>query len=297
MAIDLRQLRYFATVVEEGHFGRAAKRLGIKQPPLSQQIQRLEAALGFRLLHRKPKVEPTEPGRVLWLETRQLLRQMDAALDATRNAGRGESGTLTIGLTSSMMLTRLAEFISVFRQRHPHVMLRLRELPSVAQPAEIRAGTINVGFAREPVPTSGLIIEPILHEPFLVMLPPEHPLAKRSALRLTQLKDEPFVLFPRAEAPAVHDRILGLCRAAGFTPHITQETGDWVTIIGLVAAGLGVSLAPASFERVQWGNIIYRPLRPRTEPTHIAMCYRAEEQSSPTMSRFIEIVHERASTR
>lgn len=286
---DLRQLRYFVAVVEEGHFGRAAERLGIKQPPLSRQVKALEESLGCRLLRRRPRVEPTEAGRVLWTEARRLLGHWESALEATRLAGRGERGTVAIGLTSSMMLTAVADLIPRLRERHPGVVLNLSEVPSALQSEALYSRSIDVGFQREPSPLEGLVFEPVVREPFLVALPASHRMTERARLRLASLAGEPFVLFPRRVAPRLSDRVIGMCQSAGFAPDVVQETGDWITILGLVSAGLGVTLVPESIGRLQWPRVQYRPLSPRGVTTEIAMGFR-EESLRPPVTQFVHLV-------
>jgi DNA-binding transcriptional LysR family regulator len=293
-AIELRHLRYFVTVAEELHFGRAAQRLGMAQPPLSQQIQRLETLVGYQLFERKPRVALTESGKVLLTAARRTLLQVEQGVDATRRAGRGESGTLTVGFAASAMLTAVPRVFRVYRDRFPEVDLRLREMSTSAQLEALKAGIIDVGFLREPTVDESLIAEPVVREPFVVVLPPEHALRTRSRLPLEALAGEPFVLFPRFVAPTLYDQVIELCRSAGFHPKRVQEAQEWLTIVSLVDTGLGVSLVPASFERLGWGGVSYHPLEPEGSRTTIALCRRREEPS-PTVVSFIEVTRERMS--
>ena len=290
-SVELRHLRYFAAVAEELHFGRAARRLGIAQPPLSQQIQRLEETLGCALFTRRPRVALTPAGEALLAVARRALAQVAQGLDATRRAGRGEAGTLTVGFAASTMLGVLPAVVGAYRERFPAVELRLRELSTGAQTEALRDGTIDVGFLREPWPHEALVREPLLREPLVAVLPPGHPLAARRRLPLSALAEEPFVHFPREVAPTLHDQLMALCRAAGFAPRVVQVAQEWLTIVGLVESGLGVSLAPASFRRLRWGGVRYLPLSPRGMLTTIALC-RPRGVPSPTADNFLRVVRE-----
>ena len=290
--IELRHLRYFVTVAEELHFGRAARRLQMAQPPLSQQINRLEALVGYSLFERKPRVALTEPGKVLLAAARRILLQVEQGVDATRRAGRGETGTLTVGFAASAMLTALPDTFRAYRDRFPQVDLRLREMSTSAQLEALKAGIIDVGFVREPTLDESLVAEPVVREPFVVALPPDHPLRVHPRLPLGVLADEPFVLFPRFVAPTLYDQVIALCRSGGFHPRQVQEAQEWLTIVSLVDAGLGVSLVPASFQRLGWGGVSYRPLEPEGSRTTIALCRRGEEPS-PALDAFVRVTRER----
>ena len=274
-AIELRHLRYFTAVAEELHFGRAAERLGIAQPPLSQQIKGLEGLVGCLLFERRPQVRLTPAGEALLEVARRTLAQVEEGLELTRRAGRGETGMITVGFAASILTTALPEILRTYREQYPGVELRLRELSSAAQAAALADGSIDVGFVREAVVQgSELICEPILREEFVVVLPPAHPLAEREQLPLIDIAEEPFVHFPRAVAPALFDQIADACGRAGFRPRVVQEAQEWLTILGLVEAGLGVSLVPASFRRLRWGGVQYRPLGPPREFTGVFVCRR-----------------------
>lgn len=286
--IELRHLRYFAAVAEELHFGRAAERLGIAQPPLSQQIKSLEEFVGYALFERRPQVRLTTAGEALLEVARRTLAQVEEGLELTRRAGRGEAGRITVGFAASILTTTLPEILRNYREQFPGVELRLRELSSAAQAAALAEGGIDVGFVREAavVPGSDLVCEPILREEFVAVLPPAHTLAGREQLPLVDLAEEPFVHFPRAVAPALFDQIAEACGRAGFRPRVVQEAQEWLTIIGLVEAGLGVSLVPASFRRLRWGGVQYRPLGPQREFTDIFVCWR----SAPVVPAVLPLV-------
>lgn len=288
-AVELRHLRYFLAVAEELHFGRAAERLGIAQPPLSQQIKSMEELVGHALFERKPRVRLTPAGEALLDVARRTLAQVEEGLDLARRAGRGEEGKVTVGFAASILTTTLPEILRTYRERYPGVELRLLELSSAAQAAALADGSIDVGFVREAVGQGGgLLCEPVFREEFVAVLPPSHALAKRRQLPLGDLAEEPFVHFPRAVAPALFDQIAEACRRAGFRPRVVQEAREWLTILGLVEAGLGVSLVPSSFCMLQWGGVQYRPLGPPREFTDVFVCWRPAP-AVPAVARLVEI--------
>jgi DNA-binding transcriptional LysR family regulator len=291
--LELRHLRYFVVTAEELHFGRAAARLGIAQPALSQQVGRMEALLGCALFTRRPRVALTPAGLALLDTARRALAQVRQGVEATRRAGRGEAGVLTVGFAASVMLSVLPAVIRAYRERHPGVELRLREMSTSAQVQALRDGTIDVGFLREPWPDEAIFCEPVVREPYVAVLPPEHPLTGRPRIPLAELAGEPFVHFPREVAPTLHDQVMALCRAAGFAPRVVQVAQEWLTIVGLVESGLGVSLAPASFRRLRWGGVRYVPLSPRGLLTTVALC-RPRGVVSPTVEGFVRVAREAA---
>jgi DNA-binding transcriptional LysR family regulator len=258
--MDLRQLRYFLTVAEELHFGRAAERLGIAQPPLTLTIQKLERDLGCPLLVRGRTTQLTEAGAKLAGEARLLLEQAEHAAEATRRVARGESGELRVGVPPSVMLTTLPAAIRAYRRRYPHVAFTLREMGTAALEQALLQRTIDLGFLRESKGPQSVRSDLFLTEPLVAVFPAAHPLAKQKALRLQALRKEPFVFFPRRIGPAFHDVLLGECGDAGFVPNIVQEATQWQTVISLVEAGLGVSIAPACVEKFGWPGVVYRRL-------------------------------------
>jgi DNA-binding transcriptional LysR family regulator len=288
--MDLRQLRYFVAVAEELHFGRAAERVGIAQPPLTQQIQKLERELGCRLFARGRKTQLTEPGVVLLEEASLILGQADRALEVTRRAARGEAGQLTVGVPPSVMLSGLPGAIRKYRERYPNVGFTLRELSTTAIEDAVRSGAIDLGFLREAQPGGLLSSEVVLKEPVIAVLPASHPLANRNGCRLGSLKGEPFVLFPRRLGPDLHDRLLEFCAKAGFAPNVVQEATQWQTVVSLVEAGMGVSLAPACVRKFRWRGVVYRPVPGAC--TAVSACWRAEGLS-PAAASFLKLVKAR----
>src|SRR5258708_4679460 len=244
----LLHLRYFVTVAEELHFGRAAGKLHISQPPLSMQIRALENELGVTLFNRtQRRVSLTQAGAALLGEARHILARVEQAVLMTKRAGRGEIGELAIGFISVADYNVLPVVLREFRRRFPLVKLTLRESTTDAQIRDLLAGRIDVGFMLPPINEASLQSVPILREPLIAALPAKHPLAGRPGkLGLEKLKDAPFILFPRPYAPGLYDDIVSCCKAAGFSPQVEQEAIQMQTIVSLVSAEPRGALIPAS---------------------------------------------------
>lgn len=292
--MELRHLRYFIAVAEELHFGRAALRLGISQPPLSQQIQALEDELGACLFERtNRRVALSAVGELFLPEARAVLAQLDKALAVARRAQQGELGELKVGFTSSAPFTStIPRALRAFRQACPAVHLDLRELSSREVAEAVGEGLLQVGMIRplDPLP-DGLEALQLFAEPLVAVLPAGHPRAVESAggIALAELAVEPFVFFPRSFGTGLYDQVLGLARAAGFSPHIVQEASEAMTLIGLVATGLGVTILPASFSRMRIDGVVWRTLRDPGASTAVWLVRRRGEQS-PLVQRFAELL-------
>jgi len=289
MDVELRHLRYFVAVAEELSFTRAAERLHIAQPPLSTQIRRLEDELGVALFDRSRRaIRLTDAGEVLLGEARRLLAQVEQALKATRNAGVGETGRLTIGFVPSASTTALPEHLRAFRTRYPGVELFLRELPPDQLIAQLHAGALDLCFLYLPFDDERLERVVVAREPLVAALPADHPLAGgRGALPVAALRAEPFVLPARHHMPGLNARVLDACRRAGFEPQPVQED-VWLmqTSLGLVAAGLGVALVPASVRRLNRTGVAFRPLRDAGEEVELGAFWRAEDRA-PALRNFV----------
>ena len=260
--IELRHLRYFLAVAETLHFSRAARRLGMAQPPLSQQIKRLEQLLGHALFERTTRgVKLTAAGQLLARRARSTMEKVDEDLAQVRRLGRGEEGTLTVGFSGSVMFTELPAAIQSFRHRYPKVELRLRELVTAAQIAALLNGQIDLAFLRDGDPTEGIRITTLLKEKYVAVLPEAHALARRRTLSVKALEGEPFIMFARRMGPLAYDRTIACCEQGGFRPNIVQDAPQWLTLVRLVSAGLGVSLAPACVARVAVPGVVYREVK------------------------------------
>jgi DNA-binding transcriptional LysR family regulator len=279
-AIELRHLRYFLAVAETLHFSQAAERLGMAQPPLSQQIKRLEELVGHRLFDRTTRgVRLTPAGAVLVERARGTLEKLGQDLDQVRRVGRGEEGTLTVGFSGSVMFTELPAAIESFRRRFPGVELRLRELATAAQIAALADGMLDLAFLRDGDPTPGLEIHPLFEERYVAVLPRTHALASRKVLRLEELREERFIFFARPLGPLAFDRTVRCCQEHGFYPNIVQDAPQWPTLVRLVAAGLGVSLAPACVANVTIPGAVYRELK-SSGTTTVDLGMKAGRESS-----------------
>jgi DNA-binding transcriptional LysR family regulator len=266
--IELRHLRYFLAVAETLHFSKAAQRIGIAQPPLSQQIKRLEQILGHRLFDRTTRgVKLTLAGQLLAERARTTIEKIHDDLAQVRRLGRGEEGTLTVGFSGSVMFTSLPAAIESFRRRYPKVELRLRELATSAQIGALLEGILDLAFLRDGDATEGIEMSTLLREPYIAVLPRTHSLVRKRSLRVRDLQGEPFVLFARRMGPLAFDRTIACCERNGFHPRIVQDAPQWPTVVRLVGAGLGVSLAPACVGAVAIPGAVYRAVGKTCETT------------------------------
>jgi len=283
--IEVRHLRYFIAVAEELHFGRAAARLHIAQPPLSQQIRRLEEMLGHALFLRTSReVQLTAAGEELLERARHTLRKMAADVSAVRKIGRGEAGALTVGFIGSGMLTALPKMLGRYRRQYPQVDLQLRELYTEGLIDSLLNGTVDVGFLRDGGNVEGLRVEVLLAEPFVVVLPRKHPLAEQKTVAVKSLQHESFVLFARSYGSVAWRKTMDICEAHGFTPRVVQEAPQWLTIMTLVGAGLGVTLAPACVKKLAVPDTVCRTLRAQSGRTHLELACRANEMRPIVMA-------------
>lgn len=295
--MELRHLRYFVRVATELHFGRAAEQLGISQPPLSQQIRLLEAELGVQLFERSSrKVRLTSAGRLFLEEAKATLARADHAINVTRRAASGELGELTVGLTASSLFTALvAESIAEFRRLHPDVHLDVSELGFQAQREAVEAGELDIGLLRSgphPILTPELGLIELASDRMFVAMPAGHRLADNSEpLSVTELADEPMVHYPYDREGFLGD-LHRLFDAAGLRPRLTQETREMSTLLGLVAAGVGISVLPGALRRLKIDNLHYRDLDDTYALSRIWMIYNAM-RPSPTCLAFLDVVRNR----
>jgi DNA-binding transcriptional LysR family regulator len=268
--MELRQLRYFVAVAEELHFRRAAERLHVSQPPLSHQIAALEAELGCRLLERnRRRVELTPAGAAFLSRARRLLGELEVAADTARSIDAGRLGVLRVSFVGSALMSVVPALVQRFRAERPRVAIELHERSTAEQLRALRAGTIDIGLVRPPLAEAAedLATRVIAREATVAAVPERHPLAALRRIPLRRLAAEPLVLFPREQAPGFHDLLTGRLAATGIAPRVAQYAPEMLTIIGLVAAGIGVSPVPASLTALALGGVAYRPLTgaPRSE--------------------------------
>jgi DNA-binding transcriptional LysR family regulator len=259
--MELRQLRYFVAVAEEGHFGRAAQRLHMSQPPLSMQIKGLEAELGVELLNRSTRqVRLTDAGHVFLEKARAILGAVKEAQDAARGAEHGTQGQLRVGFISSATLSLLPPSIRLFRERFGGVELELKELTSAQQVDALYADEIEVGLVRLPIRAPGIRFEPVLEERLVVALPSGHVLEKLDRVSLEAIADLPLIFFTRQLIPGFHAQIVELFQRVGAFPKVAQHAVHLQTIVGLVASGIGIAILPSSAERISREGVVYRAL-------------------------------------
>ncbi|ODP30934.1 LysR family transcriptional regulator [Pandoraea sp. ISTKB] len=302
--IDVRLLRYFIAVAEAGHMTRAAERLGIGQPPLSQQIRVLETQLGVTLFERLPRgMALTDAGQAFLADAYEVVRKLDQAVDDVRRVAAGVKGRLSVGFTSSAALHPFVPtVIRAFRSDAPSVSLMLDEASTGELLDGLRDGHIDVAFIRQPQGNTGEVtVLQVLEEPMVLAVPSAHPLArtgksgksgKAAAVPMTAIAAEKLILYRRRAGQGLYDAIIAACHGAGFSPAIEQEAPRLLTTLSLVAAGLGVSVVPASLMRMQIEGIVYRPLAP---PPRAPLCcaYREGVLAGP-MAKLM--AHVRAAT-
>jgi len=290
--MELRHVRYFVAVAEELHFGRAAKRLYMAQPPLSQQIHQLEEELEVLLFTRTNRhVALTDAGQAFLGEAYKILAQVEQAKLLAQRTARGEVGKLAVGFVSSAAFELLPRLLSTHRQQHPQIHVSLHEMEKDQQIAALFARQIQIGLLRPTIASSELCSEIILREPLLLALPSEHSLVSQAQITIYDLVNETFVLQPRHWALGLYDRVMSLCHSAGFSPHVKQEAADTYLIIGLVAANMGVSLVPASVQSLRSQGIVYRRLQGDTTMIEMAMVWRHDDDS-PVVKAFLDLARQ-----
>jgi DNA-binding transcriptional LysR family regulator len=262
--VELRHIRYFLAVAQERNFTRAAARLGIGQPPLSQQIRDLEAEVGAQLFHRVPHgAELTDAGHAFHAAVRHMPEQAAGAIHIAQRAARGETGVLRIGLTGSATLNPVVPgSIRLFRRRFPDVELVLTEGNSTALVPALRDGSLDIAFLRPgAIAAADMAMAPFSDEPMIAALPVHHPAAAQGgAVRLSDLREDLFVMTPRDLGPTLYDAVIAACASVGFTPRMGQPAPQMASLLSLVAAEQGVSIVPASMQQLALADVAYRDL-------------------------------------
>ena len=303
--MELRHLRYFIAVAEEGHITRAAERLGMQQPPLSQQIKAIERELDVQLFRRKARgVELTDAGSAFLEDARATLAQLDRAVETTRRTARGEQGRICVGVTSTSSFHPLvARAIRAFSEACPKVSLTLEESLSNELLERLRNERMDVAFIRTaPADAAGIVIEPLLDEPMLAALPSGHPLAKgakQAVIPLKRLAAETFILYG-PPGTGMYDTIIAACHAAGFNPNVgnlgasTQEGPRIGSTLSLVAAGLGITFVPSSLQRMNIEGVAYRRVKAAVPPTARLSLASRRGDPSATVKQFVTLVRSAA---
>ncbi|PRC92107.1 LysR family transcriptional regulator [Solimicrobium silvestre] len=293
MNLELRQLRYFIAVAEELHVGRAAQRLHMTQPPLSQAIQGLEAMLGADLFIRQKRgITLSAAGHALLPEARRLIKDSLALPELVRCAALGEVGHISLAFVSTADYNLLPPLLRDFRSRYPQVQISLREATSDVQLEALRLGQIDLGLMIPPIPeklADMLNYQAILSEPLILAAPSDSTwLSNKLQVSLLECQGQPLIIFPRAIAPAFYDSILGCFQSVGITPEIGQEAIQMQTIIGLVSAGMGIALVPQSVSNLKRPGVVYRELEQITPLIETGLAWRRDNHS-PVLHAFIEL--------
>jgi len=294
--MDLRHLRYFAAVADERNFTRAAERLGIKQPPLSLQIKQLEHELGSALFRRLTRgIELTEAGQLLLEEARPLLERVERLKTNVQSRARGTTGRIRVGFAGATYFQpRVPSLIQAYRSLYPDVTLSPLQSNTPHLVNALREGEIDVAFVRPPVAEGeGISVQPLVEEQMRIVLPAQHPQARRRAVPLAALSGEMFILFPRAIGPGLHDSIIAACQRAGFSPVLGQEAPQISSIVHLVAAGFGVSVVPQSIEQIQAEGIAYLRIEGASPPAPIGLAVNIEHRSA-TVRNFLALARKQS---
>ena len=289
--MNLRQLKYFIAVAEELHFGRAAQRLHVSQPPITRQIQQLEQQLGAQLFNRTPRgVELTQAGALFLDEARNIVGLLDQAADRVHRAAEGGLGRLDLAIFGTAILSYIPRVVLEFKRRYPDVKVVMHALDKLAQIEALQNRSIDLGFNRMLTPVPGLAIEALAHEPLFAAIPDPGPHAARRSIALGDLAQEPMVLFPASAAQGFAEKVTGLCHEAGFAPNVAQIVGDGLTAMALVAAGFGVCLVPNSITQVSVRGVKYLPIEPvGNGPSVDISCIYREGDPSPILANFLDI--------
>jgi DNA-binding transcriptional LysR family regulator len=290
--VEIRQLRYFVAVAEEGNFGRAARRLHMSQPPLSMQIKGLEKELDVSLFDRTTRrVELTDSGRALLSRARRILSEVEEAKAVARGAELGLRGELEIGFVTTATLSLLPPALRLFRERFGGVDLDLRELTSGEQLEALHEGEIRVGLVRLPLRSPEIHLEPVLGEPLVVALPSGHPLEACERVSLEAVAEEDLIFFSRRLEPGYHEQIVELLGRVGALPRVAQYAVHLQTAVSLVASKIGVSILPASSTQVRWEGVAYRPLDAPDATSWLGLA-RLERDRSALVENFVRTVRE-----
>ena len=280
--MELRHLRYFLALAEELHFGRAAQRLAISQPPLSVAIRQLEDRVGTRLLERSSKAVRLTPAGAAFREAaRRLVAQADEAASEARAVAAGSAGRLRIGFVGAMLYRGLPQALHRFQAAHPAVRIQLAELNSAEQIGELLHDRLDLGFVHTSKIPADLEQQLLLVEPFVCCVPAGHALARKKSLRPADLRGQPFVLFARNVSPDYHERVLSICVQAGFLPEIRHEVRHWLAVVSMVSQGLGVALVPQAMQRCALRGAVFRPLAEAAAQSEAYAVWRADGRSVP----------------
>jgi Transcriptional regulator len=290
--MELRHLIYFITVAEELHFGRAAERLQMTQPPLSKQIQQLEDEMGVVLFKRnKRHVELTTAGEFFLSEARQVIAQLDQAVETAQRAQRGEFGRLVIGFVGSATYDILPQFIREYRHKFPHVAVILHELSTPQQVSALIGGRIDLGLLHPPISSSLIETVPVKRGVAALSLSKNDPLAKKNKISIEDLRNKSFIVVSREIWPGLYDEFLSLFKDAGFRPKIVQEATEYQMVVGLVSAGIGIGVVPATAEKLFNLEVVYREIESHPLRAVLSMAH-LKKNENPALKQFISLTRQ-----
>ncbi|HSJ68888.1 MAG TPA: LysR substrate-binding domain-containing protein [Anditalea sp.] len=288
--MDLRQLRYFLTLADELHFGRAAEKLFIVQPALSKQIQGLEKELNVLLFKRnKRKVELTNAGKYFREEVNQIVEKLERVKNQTRLIQEGDKGELRIGYVGSCIHTFLPDLLTRLHEQNPHIQTYLNEMTSSSQRVSIEMGDLDIAFLRNPLPHPDLGQHLVFSEPFSLIVPHNHPIDEHNFKGVYQLKDEKFILPPKNDGELYYQLQLSICEQAGFSPIIAHETVHGHTVLNLVDHGLGITFLPSSFQHVTTANVKFIDLKHIPQKAEITSVWNLHNPN-PSVKKFLGLV-------
>lgn len=290
--MKLRHIKYFIAVAEEQNVGRAAARLLISQPPLTRQIQQLEDELEVKLFDRTSRgMDLTEAGELFLVEARNILSVVERATERTQRAGQGKLGRLDVAIFGSGILDSIPKILLAFRKAHPNVKVVLHTMEKGEQITALRQRRISVGFNRMLTLSPNIASELVTTEDLFIAVNINNKLAEKKVIPISSLSNHPLIVFPSGTRPNFVDKVIGLCQEAGFVPQISQEVGDAITSIALVASDLGICFIPKSATTLSLPDVVYRPLSglKKNASVDLSCIYRADDKS-PIVSAFISTV-------
>lgn len=291
--MKIHLLRYFVVLAEELHFGRAAERLSITQPPLSSALKALEDELGVQLLQRNSKhVALTPAGAAFLAEARLVLDRLATARDTARAVAAGQRGRLDVGFTGSMIYRDMPRIVNTFGRRMPDIEVQLREMSSSEQTEALLHSQLDVGFLNASALPAPLAALRLCDDSFVCCLPKNHALARENSVQLKQLAHETFVMFARDVAPANHDNVIAVFNRAGIHPRTRHAARQWLTVVALVSAGMGVALVPATIARSSIAGAAFVPIRGQATHTVGALAWREEPAPSAVLAAFLAVARE-----
>jgi DNA-binding transcriptional LysR family regulator len=290
MTVEIRHLRYFLAIAEELNFSRAAEKLRIAQPPLSQQIKQLEHELGVQLIERETRpVRLTEAGKFFREQSQTLVSRFDELIQQMQKMGRGETGTLAIAFVASATFEVLPVVLREFQKCFPDVQLDLFEMNTSEQKVALLERRINLGFVRPDLKDDAIVVEKLLEESIVLAVPSGHKYSNRQSINITDIAKDPLICFPCLPEPSFGSFILGVCRAHGFEPIVVQHAGELQTALSLVAGGMGIALLPNSIRKIEREGVVYLPLNEPVPKTTLSVAFRTDD-TSPTLKSFLEIL-------